>query len=140
MKKKIATLEVWVDTDETEEVSCLQSDRSTGDYRILLHPTADKVTKRAEVATILAHELGHFVGYMMKSPWQICPVKQFGEREAWSIARKIKPDLDESLATYALNTYVETKCTCHRPDCRNRPTPKAVVEGLAELYELTKVA
>jgi hypothetical protein len=151
MKQKLATLDVWIDTEEREQVSCLRSDLADKQFELYLHPAADGkespkgfLESYRSVASIFAHELGHFVGYVLKSPWQHCPAQVFAEREAWDIARKIQPDLDEELAAWAIKTYAEPKCTCGHAECAKRveasKPPAEVLESLTPLYELTKVA
>jgi hypothetical protein len=150
MKQKLATLNVWLDTEESDQVSCLRSNLADKQYDLYLHPAADGqespkgfLENIRSVATIFAHELGHFVAYVLKSPWQSCPVQVFAEKEAWDIAKRIQPDLDQELAAWAFKSYAEPKCTCGHPECaervkRSKP-PQEVIDGLTPIYEMTKV-
>jgi hypothetical protein len=146
MKKKIATLEVWVD-ENSDGVSRLESIPAIGEYKVVMNPKADaeeqaivRHDSKRSFATILAHELGHFVSQVLQSPWQRCPWKEPGEREAWAVAHQIMPDLDKELEQSALNTYTQDHCTCGLPWCRNAKPPKELQRSLMKAFEATKIA
>ncbi len=147
MKQKIATLEVYV-SDEFE--TCCVASHPHDDSRFaLVIPKEEKMLKEKGIvdtvkvrATIIAHELGHFLGKILRSPWQACPWKVPGEIEAWDLAALINPKCDQSIKELALSTYTDAKpgeyeCHCGR-GCNNVP-PKELQKMYLKLYEKTKL-
>jgi hypothetical protein len=115
MKTRLATLEVWSDDSVTGESSVTQHHKDTKEWKITLRPNDDmKFSKYgSQTEDVLAHELGHFVaevvgrkaqrqsGYFYSTPAQ----NLAGEKDAWEIARKIKPDIPKAIEKDALDAY-----------------------------------
>ena len=120
MKRKLATLTIWLDNEDTDSTS--SSDYHQGDsssYTVTLRPKGDLAASPfgKQTPDILAHELGHFIGTILNTPVQAksgwdwtTPVEQLaGEKEAWRLAGVMKPGLDKSpIAKDALESYEET--------------------------------
>jgi hypothetical protein len=129
MQKKIATLEVFVNTNP----EAISYTRRTGkvEFKIQLSPD---VQGRREAGlppddsiegfrTVLAHELGHFVALLTKDETHN-PVNQLmfrltgdptplrqAEKKAWAIAHEIYPNLDREDERSALASYGTTPDT-----------------------------
>jgi hypothetical protein len=117
MKRKVATLEVFIDTDITDMASaCAQTGRDT--YILIMCPNqtnAIPCKTRDEFQTIMAHELGHFVALVTRDPTHYSnAVAQIpgsttamipGERKAWQIAHTILPTLLPSSERLCLASY-----------------------------------
>lgn len=105
--KKVATLEVWQVEHpwEDRQPSRLQfmqaKDGEVRDsfYQLLINPSVDKTMPYGDdTRAVIAHELGHFVGLLTKTPEhaklpnvsRISPV----ENEAWDIANQMGLNLD----------------------------------------------
>jgi hypothetical protein len=146
MKKKVATLEVWYDDETTHPetggpfVSHLETNVQNGElqpFKLVVNPAADHqwlaekplANDRAKFASIIAHELGHFVAILMKSKWQTV-LQAFdrlpGEREAWNIAHYINPNINAEVKQLALASYEDDR-------------PQMFREVADEIFEETKV-
>jgi len=120
MKQLIATLQVYLDNDaDLDQSSATTHQHGTKEWKIILRPATDKKhfvgsDKRSkyDVADVFAHELGHFVGSVMKLPEAIESGKpdatiqqvEAGEKQAWMFAKRMRP-VDEELEADALDQY-----------------------------------
>jgi hypothetical protein len=162
MRRKVATLEVYIDDEDVKTPSGLAMARSNKDptevednkYEILLTPNYPHTKKQGGLLTTFAHELGHFVACVLKTPVSNKAVRNdfklrekersarpstpdeisaairarkmpwdrfyeptqdevrenrvahyHEEKEAWQIGQLIRPDLNEALANFCLDTY-----------------------------------
>ena len=129
MKRKIATLDVYVDSDE----SAFSFTRKTesGKYETVM-ATNDSHAKEnghngihdiETFRTVFAHELGHFVAVVTKDESHN-PINQYlfrltndrstlvaGEKRAWEFAHLIYPNLNREDERFALKSYNTTPDT-----------------------------
>lgn len=69
MKKLLATLNLYVDLDPApQDVSGLRGDGRNFDLTMYPYQQGAPCENRHEFQTILAHELGHFVGIVTRDP------------------------------------------------------------------------
>ena len=122
MKRKIATLDVYIDPESNEPSSTGKVDGAPdgpGRYQL----TVNKGTKVGEIKTMgefrstFAHELGHFVSLVTRDETHDPTLRLFSnltgngslvlpaETKAWEVAQEIYPALDEKHAKTLLDTY-----------------------------------
>jgi hypothetical protein len=133
MKRKAIVL-ITIDTDAKPGSSSTSHDEGqmmdnrtnkfiqTTKFEINIVPSPGDIKDMPlNLRTSLAHELGHVVGYLSKSPitmedprskpmgnrWTADPANAMraAEREAWDIAEEIDPTIDKEEAKRALGTY-----------------------------------
>ncbi len=105
MDKLLAKLEVYLD-DETDadidngESSNINFDHAGTNFTIHLRPKTDaKHQPGTKLADVFAHELGHFMGEVLRDPEQRASGRPFstteeevsGEKSAWHFAEGIRP-------------------------------------------------
>lgn len=140
MLRKIANLEVYLEDDPkglaTACASQATSEGMTGKHKLVLNVAENPFqAKGANIATDMAHELGHFMANLLGTPkvkaamhwirargiaqgakvldvqsilnpWEKVPQEIIGmESEAWDFARLIHPGLNEAQASEALDSY-----------------------------------
>lgn len=122
MKKLLATLNVYVDMDETATPSGIRK-TDGNDYELVMYPNQDCIPcdTRHAFQTIMAHELGHFVAMVTRDPSHH-PANRLmamlagknsaaaelpGEIKAWELARTISPDLDRKTEQECTDSYRE---------------------------------
>ena len=121
MKRKIATLDVYVSDDKTAS-GTRQTSPSTFELTMNAGSPCNPTIGRLEFQTIMAHELGHFVALVTHDPTHNVPVVEHllsritgdasalvpGEKRAWEIAREILPNLDTAKEKKCLDSYKAT--------------------------------
>jgi hypothetical protein len=141
MKRKISTLELWYD-DETENVSRLEGESRDGKmpdlFRLVLNPAYDHLhaegtrNKKAVFASILAHEVGHWIAMLMGSKWQIPFMRQLSalpsEKEAWSLAHYVNPNINREVEIECLKSY------------EDKSIPEYAQKAIDAVFEETKIA
>jgi hypothetical protein len=132
MKRKIATLEVWIDETEGAK-SALQARMSSDEFRLIIAPNEDEQSKGpGNLPSIIAHELGHFMAHLLKDKAhtrlnRLAPIVNFRkmvgdwsnqlekrftrevelptEVQAWKYADMIYPNVKQEIRAAALYTY-----------------------------------
>ncbi len=121
MKRKVATLDVYIDPESTDS-SVTSGSYGPGNYSITINKGEEPhaVTNMGKFQSTLAHELGHFVGLLtMDASHDVRLAREMrdngtqgrqilslpAERKAWEFANIINPyinpeDIKNSLATY----------------------------------------
>ena len=121
MKRKVATLDVYIDPESTDS-SVTSGSYGPGNYSITINKgeKPHAVTNMGKFQSTLAHELGHFVGLLtMDASHDVRLAREMrdngtqgrqilslpAERKAWEFANIINPyinpeDIKNSLATY----------------------------------------
>lgn len=117
--KKIANLEVFVDEHSDEPTSLFSPvDRFDNlNYSLVISPKDGELLSRMGIMnarevednlpTRVAHELGHFIlsltGRYNVHTYRRDPRPE--ERDAWTLAEKMLPELNQTLKEGALNSY-----------------------------------
>ena len=111
----LATLKIYRDDSGGKETSYSRHKPGTSEYEIVLRPKADAMVSKYgnQTVDVLAHELGHFVGNFAKTPtakksgfwWTTTNQELESEKEAWRIARDIKPDISQEIEKDAVGAY-----------------------------------
>lgn len=115
-KRKLATLEVWVDEDDREGSSFLNANRESNEYVITIRPNGvDKLNTIKRLQTTLAHELGHFAAHVLRDESHdpfLLSMAQFinsgllpAEKKANEIAGQMGLELDKGQLQEAIDTY-----------------------------------
>jgi hypothetical protein len=123
MRKLLGTVQVWIDTQETEESSHEQFDSRTKCGEILLTPMKDKIelekrglewNPRKSTATALAHEFGHLITDLLGMPEAYGDGSEYeasltarlnSESAAWNLATIANPKLDRKQMHASLDSY-----------------------------------
>lgn len=104
--RKLATLTVWLDeAPQGDESSYTKHEEGSSDYEIFLRPKADQACTSfpIKVADVFAHELGHFVADVLRTPatrvtkqaeTPVTKLRQ--EQEAWHFAERMVPGIKGS--------------------------------------------
>jgi hypothetical protein len=121
MKRKLATLELWVDDEQPIPTRMMQNKNNETEYRLTINPSDQKLFEHGRVAeeprkwaSIIAHEVGHFVAHVFHSPLQDPDVAKvvgpiYGEREAWDLAYYTNPGINQKIKQFALATYEQAQ-------------------------------
>lgn len=110
--KSIATLQVFLAPDDDDEPSRLSEHPYVPQaYAIILNHRADvSYQKDTSAQDAFAHELGHFVGAVLKLPgnelYKALGLKSFVEIEAWDVAAAIKDHVNIKTRAEAIKGYV----------------------------------
>lgn len=118
MKRKIASLDVYIDLDTTDTASNMRQYGSTN-YELTMYPNQGytPAKTRDQFQSIMAHELGHFVAMVSRDPTHYSDAALMGklvksptlalagERKAWEIAHTILPTLLDSTEQSCLKSY-----------------------------------
>src|SRR5208283_284300 len=117
MQRKIANLEVWIDSDSPIPTRMARSKDDGSKYCLILNPKDECKLESLGIATncpakwtsIIAHEVGHFIAWLFNSPLQsevmtaIAPI--VAEKYAWDLAHYVNPNVNPTVKQAALSTY-----------------------------------
>ena len=110
MKRLLGKVSVYLDNTLRGQSSMLQP-LGNGDFEILLTPQEDKYQMESlglaynadnDTKTALAHEFGHLVASLLRTPTSQMPRTLANEQEAWAIAENEYPQLDKQMENAAL--------------------------------------
>lgn len=157
MKRKIASLDVYVDSDSQDSSGTKQI--GPNQFVIQLNPKQEidgtgrlNLNSTRQLQTTLAHELGHFVALITGDQTHKREFQMYyqltgdtsplipAEKLAWELAHEIKPDLDTENERLAMESYTKMQWGNFpmEPIPSGLPMPKETAEArrarLSALY------
>jgi hypothetical protein len=114
MRERIATIEVYVDTESSDASATRQT--SVDSFRVTINAKGKRFTDRSLFQTTLAHELGHVVALLTRDPTHKDEYHNYSqmtgdssllipaEKKAWALASDMVP-LDKTEERRCLKTY-----------------------------------